>query len=716
MTFTAEQKSQLAKLMATENLIVEHQKIETAMFDPKNRILYLPIWSNMSGNLYDLLCGHEVGHALHTPAEGWHKEVVDPSKPKSYKHFLNVIEDIRIEKKIKRKYPGLRLPFVLAYKELLDKDFFGIKYQNLDKMFFIDRLNIYMKTHYNSGLISFSDIEKGFVKRSEETETWEDVVNLTDEIFEYSKKEQFEQFPKSPTHIQYEFDDFDDFDEYGDDFGYEECEDGSDNGFSDSGSNSDESPENSESKKTNNEKESSTDYSQSKYAPVCRTDESFRERESVLLDDRAKPYHYLNIPKPILNNIITPYDIVHGNIVSYYKNNNLFSDKFITSKVNKFKEKNNRFIDLLVKEFEMRKAAKCYSKSKTSDTGDIDISKLSSYKFDDNIFKKITTVPKGKKHGLILLLDKSGSMDSNLPGSIEQILILSMFCRKVNIPFVVYGFGNSHQGRVCDFPFDGSGPCFTENPTQLLLSSVYLREYLNSKMSNFVFNSCVRNMICLKEGFTRSYVPDSESLSNTPLIQAIVSLADVMNDFRKQNSLEFSNLIIVHDGESDGINHYYPSNRVGVESINTSRANYILTDKKNKFNFTLDKESGNPVYRATLEWFRSTTNSKIFSFFIFKGNRHNLSSAIYKFSDSGVDESMIKKFNKEKFLELKPPGYDSFFLISGGNDLKVSDDNSLNEITSESTKADIKTAFSKFYKSKTVNRVLVSRFIEGIAT
>ena len=82
MLFTAEQKSQLAKLMATENLTVEHQKIQTARFDPQNRILYLPIWQNMTGALYDLLCGHEVGHALYTPASGWHDAVVDESKGK----------------------------------------------------------------------------------------------------------------------------------------------------------------------------------------------------------------------------------------------------------------------------------------------------------------------------------------------------------------------------------------------------------------------------------------------------------------------------------------------------------------------------------------------------------------------------------------------------------------------------------------------------------
>ena len=87
-TFTAEQKSQLAKLMATENLTVQHQKIRTAKFDPVNRVLYLPIWQDMSGDLYDLLCGHEVGHALYTPASGWHDAVLDKTKHKNFKSSL----------------------------------------------------------------------------------------------------------------------------------------------------------------------------------------------------------------------------------------------------------------------------------------------------------------------------------------------------------------------------------------------------------------------------------------------------------------------------------------------------------------------------------------------------------------------------------------------------------------------------------------------------
>ena len=93
MTFTVGQKSQLAKLMATENLTVEHQKIRTARFDPKNRVLYLPIWQFMTGTTYDHLVGHEVGHALYTPAQGWHDAATDNTKGKNFKSFLNNIEE-----------------------------------------------------------------------------------------------------------------------------------------------------------------------------------------------------------------------------------------------------------------------------------------------------------------------------------------------------------------------------------------------------------------------------------------------------------------------------------------------------------------------------------------------------------------------------------------------------------------------------------------------
>ena len=86
--------------------------------------------------------GHEVGHALHTPYEGLHSTL---KENKTHKGYLNVIEDVRIERKIKEKFSGLRKSFYKAYNELMERDFFGIKDRNLQTLSLIDKINLITK-------------------------------------------------------------------------------------------------------------------------------------------------------------------------------------------------------------------------------------------------------------------------------------------------------------------------------------------------------------------------------------------------------------------------------------------------------------------------------------------------------------------------------------------------------------------------------------------
>jgi len=177
-------KSLLAKLLASENLTVEHGNYPTASMDVKNRILRLPIWKEMSGSLYDLMVLHEVGHALYTPEDGWHESA--SKKGNGYKSFLNVVEDARIERKIKDKYPGGRRSFTEGYLDLIKKDFFGLRGVDLEELNLIDRINL----HFKGGTlhdIEFSDEENEFVEKVRNTVTWADVVKVTDELYEYAK-------------------------------------------------------------------------------------------------------------------------------------------------------------------------------------------------------------------------------------------------------------------------------------------------------------------------------------------------------------------------------------------------------------------------------------------------------------------------------------------------------------------------------------------------
>ena len=796
MTFTVEQKSQLAKLMATENLRVEHQKIRTAKFDPTNRILYLPIWQNMTGVLYDLLCGHEVGHALYTPAEGWHDAVVDKSKPKAYKHFLNVVEDARIEKKVKRKYPGLKSSFLKAYNELLDRDFFGIKDRDINTMSFIDRLNLFTKSQYTATWIKFSDEEQLIIRKIEAMETWDDVLRVTNEVYEYSKNEQFEMQSNDFQPFDMDMDgNYDD--EYSDDysdFEDDSDEDGTEDRKSNSSGEGDQDEDSEESSDSDNDGEGnendlnegeefgqkvnrfkdSRPSDKDTFVPKCETDEAFRNNEDLLLDEKCKPYVYADIPKPNYKNIITQANRVHQQLVDYYLKPYInvhtgTSHLRVTTDqakkwVNEFKNKNERYVGLLAKEFEMRKAAKAFSKSKLSDTGDIDINKLSSYKFDDNIFRKVMLTPKGKNHGLILLLDKSGSMSNNMAGSIEQILILSMFCRKVNIPFIVYGFGDSLEAHASDLGLNmyeyhkqtrtGNLESFSRNENELALGTVFLREYLNNKMSNSEFSQSLRNMIILKKSYEgrRGYGnisrPVSEDLSNTPLTASIYAVAGIMKQFRARYNLDLTSLIIVHDGDSDYCNAVLKTveqknwQTEKIEQVKSRKAfsftsqNVFLRDTSNKFEMKLVEKQQDEMLTSSLEWFKKTTNSKVFGFFLtdsssrmLKGSLYNRyvmengkslhqvynemrkTGDVYKFDE--IRNTYLKKIKSEKFLSSNTPGYTSFYLVLGGDELKT--DNEELAIEGKYTSSKLKSAFMKMNKRKAINRVLVSKFIQGIA-
>ena len=774
--------------MASENLTVEHQKIHTAKFDPVNRVLYLPIWQDMTGFMYDHLGGHEVGHALYTPADGWHDVATDETKGKNFKSFLNVVEDARIEKKVTRKFPGLKTSFRKGFQELLDRDFFGIKYNNVNDLSFIERLNLYTKSQYTAEYIKFTTEEMVYVLKVQNLETWEDVLALTGEIYDYSKDEQFDKQMEKQMRDFEMFDMDNEGDSSDSDYDYDEEE--SEDGQPEKGKNSKSSDEKSEDETENTEGSSNSDEtdnddyddSQSEpeldrfkrsaesdrdqFSPECRTDDSYRQNENSLLDAKCKPYLYLDIPTVNAKNVFTPAKRVQELLGNYYAqriDDGGFDNAYVQKLVTDFKNKNDRYIGLLAKEFEMRKAAKAFSKSKLSDTGDIDINKLCNYKFDDNIFRKVMLVPKGKSHGLILLLDCSGSMSDNMAGSIEQILVLSMFCRKVNIPFSVYGFTDSSEtyqidrglDRFANRQFDDRS--FSQKVGELGFSNVQLREYINSKMSNVEFTKSLRNLILLKESYVhtkgnynRIGRPESENLSNTPLVQAVFAVGSILNNFRTTNNLDITSLVIVHDGDADNASqHNVEVERKNYDgdvekfvygySFDIRSSNVVIRDRKNKFEYALcpDKAkiysyyTNEELLRSALEWIRVVGKTKVFGFFILATRTSHAKSAIrgrYYFEDGSTIEEMrkansamayetertlIKKFKDEKFLISNTKGYNSFYLIAGGSDLQTEEEEL--EIGGKVTSSKLKTAFMKMAKKKQVNRVLVSKFIQGMA-
>jgi len=190
------EKGILAKLLAKENVTVQHGNYQTAWFDIKNRTLGLPLWKDMGKDVYDLLIGHEVGHALFTPFEGWHDS---PEKlegcPRSY---INVIEDARIERKIRDQYAGLVGPMARGYRKLLEENFFGpVERDDWEDIKLIDKINLKTKLQHLID-VPFSKEEKVFLDRSLTTETFSEVIDLVRDIYKWTKENQEELLSPPP--------------------------------------------------------------------------------------------------------------------------------------------------------------------------------------------------------------------------------------------------------------------------------------------------------------------------------------------------------------------------------------------------------------------------------------------------------------------------------------------------------------------------------------
>jgi len=179
MSVNLEVKGMLSKCLATENLIIEHRNVDTASFDVEKRILTLPNWKKASNTVYDLLCSHEVGHSLNTPNIDWREQY--PEVPKD---FVNVVEDARIERLMKKKYPGSARTFFRGYQELNDEDFFCVKDTKYETLSLIDRINLYFKIGAFHQ-IPFNDDEEEFLTQISLAETFDDVLRISQSLYEY---------------------------------------------------------------------------------------------------------------------------------------------------------------------------------------------------------------------------------------------------------------------------------------------------------------------------------------------------------------------------------------------------------------------------------------------------------------------------------------------------------------------------------------------------
>lgn len=734
-----QKKSVLARLLANENISVQQGNFPTASFDVVNRVLNLPNWKEMSNDLYDMLVGHEVSHALNTPSD---PEVLNiPNVPFS---FINIVEDIRIEKLIMRKYPGLVGNFTRGYKELIEMDIFGTKNKPLNILPFMDRLNIKSKGR-SAVEVEFSDEEKYYFDKAMAVETFEDVREVVLEIAEWLRsKNEIQEEPESNefsnddnAEDQEQNDNQDSNKPEGDDDSSEEVEQGSGqeteeageddsqeenrNGSSASGD-EDEAKESEESEEDNKEEEGNKGAGGEDIHTLIKKNSDFvddleeamtdiaqHENEGKLLDDSSKVY-----AQALSREEYEAYTIPYKRVLEVRQEAiDVVADRFGKYRIENAEQEWKEFeasakpiVNLMAKEFEMRKAAYRTKRAKTSTKGSLDVTKLHAYKYDDNLFKQVTTLADGKSHGLMMLVDYSGSMHDVMPAVIRQTITLVMFCKRVGIPFQVFGFTSPHGGEPREVNYKPNLTTFDSTELQMI-------ELYSSKMTKAELEFAYRSQ------FYSAYDPyyfqsRLERLGNTPLNSAVMAMQYAIKDFRKANPVEKMRLVTLTDGESNSVRILEGNDIRGTEKYwnwNTP----VITEVNGK---KIELQRG---YSASLEntakILRAVAGNDVSLINFFIACTSELRKELYRlFPWQEDNQKAARKQIKDTgaFVIDGDIGYDRRFIIPNkGNALSGKTDDL--EVAEDMTPAQIARAFKKFSGSKKNNRIIAKKFAEMVA-
>jgi len=720
-------KGNLARLLATENLVVEHRSVPTAQFDVDRRVLTLPNWDKASSIVYDMLVGHEVGHALFTPNEDWTEKVQVPQS------YVNVTEDVRIEKLMKRKYPGLRKSFNGGYAELNALDFFEIQDENLEEFALIDRINL----HYKVGaaaLIPFTEEEKVFVTRAENTETFDEVLSLSNDIHKFvegqKQEQQQSQQVSLPNNSQGQNDT--DSPESGEEGEEQRPDLGKDN--------TDYEGLTKEEKEVEFDRENPS-YKQGGEHHEGETQEKFDRRAESLSDTNyGRDITYIEIPEKVnLDKHIVDWKVVHEWIESqqgdehekYGDYDERASRADVNRKYQEFRNENKKEVNYLVKEFECKKSADAYARTSTARTGVLDTKNLHSYKYNEDLFKRINIVPDGKNHGMIFVLDWSGSMQQEIFATVKQLLNLTAFCKKVQIPFEVYAFTNEWQkvaralatGEEINYYGGWYGNSYREY-TGLEKGKIYIPEgefhmvnFLSSRSNPKDYERQCKNFFAEAYAFshrTLYHWTTGLELSGTPLNEAIVLLNTIIPKFKKDNDLQKVNACILTDGEAMSLSYgatvQYTDEEECIRPRSLDYAKVQLRDRKTGRVYTKMDGYNNTTTTLIQQVRDRNAGVSVTGFRILPPNR--LSEFVARFADYAHYDEVQKQWRKEKSAVLPfPKGYSSLYAISSKN----LDEDVEFEVKEGAKKGDITRAFKKMLKSKSTNKKLLSSFVEQIA-
>ena len=761
--------STLAKLLAEEDIHVIHRKQSTAMFDVKNRELSLPIWKEMSKDIQDLMTVHEIGHALWTPLE----LLVRATKENIEFSFVNVLEDVRIEKLAQNKYPGSVKVFRRGYRELIQNNFFETLNIDISKINLIDRINLHYKHHVG---VPFSSEEQVWVEKANNTVTPDDVLELAKELYEYMVQNQKESdsgqddgrslqsenmlspedINAMPSNTPMPSDEGEGLEENSDNGNTTDSKSENEGSTPSSPASSEESDEESDdvgsassSEKSGEESddnsseestgESQADGGESSETPItASTDKASSNNIQNMLDSTASDRQYTFTPKVNTKEVIVSYKSILDSWGTWYTKQKSTDERwfnYTASELASTKKSSKKIVQYLVKEFEMKKAADLYSRASTSKTGSLNMSKLHTYKYNDDLFAKITTLPGATNHGLVLFLDWSGSMAHNLQGTLNQLYNIIWFCNQVKIPFEVFAFSNvysnisnGHQRGTDNFE-----KLTTAKSSEYKLK-VNLLQFFSSKMKKNEMQTMMHylNMYASRWGGFKDWketgYPYSEhrafGLGSTPLNDAIVCAMDILPMYKKSTGVQKLHTVFLTDGAGDSMDTVHHVKETSDGDVMSEKymsswfdGTTVITDSVTNKSVTVNSQSRGGQTAALLELLRKRVpDMSIVNFFVAgSGRSGNIKKGdLYNYFGYSEIPDKMKQLKKENVLVIENgQGFDQLYLLPGLGG--VSTDTDELDVEVGASKSQLKRAFGKMTSGKLASRPVLNNFIKMVA-
>ena len=697
-------KTILAGLLATENLSVVHDPAaKTASFDLKNRVLTLPMWESMSNSLYDMLVGHEVAHALHTPCDGWKDNIEELSSMHGLPYalvqqYVNVVEDARIERLIKKQFPGLRRDFLDAYVDLMNRDLFDLQGRKLADLGLIDRLNLEFKVGIHAGeTIPFAPAEVQWIDRIKVADTFADVLDIVNDllasIIDDNEEDENEESAESESGE-------------GNGEGSPEASDDSDDDSGEdqqqgSGSAGDDDTEDGADADSSPDSGDGGDVEQSgtgKNVPESITEQAFSKVADAMRDESATGYdaEEVTLDRVDLDRHIIDYKRFHRRLHDSILQN--CSKELSDRDCRSFVVRSKPTVNVLAKQFEMKKQADAHKRVQIAKSGVLDTVKMMNYKWSEDVFRKTATIRDGKNHGLVMFLDWSGSMSDQIEETMGQLIQLVLFCKKVNIPFEVYAFTSAMPHE-----FDENRTDKSDNDAYAVTEYRFaLLNLFSSRMKKNEFEAAIPQCFALARsqawsGKDLPTVGREFGLGGTPLNEAILAAIDIVPEFRKNNNVQIVNAVFLTDGSSNGMHVPY---------------NGTLKIKGDRIGTRVEQKNATNLLTKMLQ---DRTGAKVINFFLADWTPNKFERSSYQYfrnQDKMYAGLATWKSDNYAIATSDSMGWDEQYLV---RTVKVDNTDAMNNVQDSDTTAKKKNAFLKSMKGRSTSRVVLNRFIDMIA-